>query len=46
MNILSLVAKSGLATGFLDALDKLSKSESAQKAAIMATKAGKVKHVC
>ena len=41
MNILSLVAKLGRLIGSLDALDKFSKSEGAQKAAVMVTKAGK-----
>ena len=35
MNILSLVAKLGRLIGSLDALDKFSKSEGAQKAAIV-----------
>lgn len=42
MNVLlSLVTKLVAVTGSLEALDKLSKSESAQKAAVLATKTGK-----
>jgi len=41
MKILSLVTKLGALAGSLEIIDKVSKSESAQKAAIIATKTGK-----
>jgi len=41
MKILALVTKLGALAGSLEIIDKVSKSESAQKAAIIATKTGK-----
>ena len=41
MKILSLVTKLGALAGSLEIIDKVSKNESAQKAAIIATKTGK-----
>jgi len=41
MKILSLVTKLGALVGSLEIIDKVSKSESAQKVAIIATKTGK-----